>query len=578
MVATKCRCRYNECPDDSDFGTCHLKPGGYCYTFFEEIIDVGGHTRSIEKRFGCFSPGEGTLLQCKGYLSYHDVLKNISCCNSHDYCNDHLLTQINDGEIVYEEKFPLFETIGPWIYMAAFLLVTILLLMVMAIFINYKYRKYLEKKAREFQKNDSFSHKLLISQVTTAHSSPTYLNISSNVSDYSGGSSGIYVKYPSINTSQNISNYTMESNVPSYHCLSSVASNTTSSFMSENTQQTVLSSQKISSPLPPVSEDSITSGSGSGVPRMVQSTIAKQIDLKRMIGEGRFGRVYHGVRHCEHYAVKIFFSIHESSWRREVDIYQGIIMRHENIVTFLAADIISNNGCTQLWLVTEYHELGSLFDYLNRNPIKNVPQMISIMRSIIFGLSHLHLEVIGTQGKPRIAHRDIKSKNILMKSDYSCCISDFASATTKALNDAKILSGYDIPCFGTVRYMAPEILNNTINMDRIEEFLYTDIYSLGLVYWEILNRLQLNDGSAHCYSKPYQEYVSDEPTFHDICQTVCIDKHRPTISHNHQLMANENLILFKIINLIQECWTENRFARLTSLRLKKTIIDLQRDI
>lgn len=301
------------------------------------------------------------------------------------------------------------------------------------------------------------------------------MNISSNVSDYSGGSSGVFIKYPSINTSQNISNYTMESNLPSYHFLSSVASNTTSSFMSENTQQTVLSSQKLSSSLPPVTEDSITSGSGSGVPRMIQSTIAMQIDLKRMIGEGRFGRVFHGVRHCEHYAVKIFFSRHEASWKREVDIYQGTIMRHENIVTFLAADIISNNGCTQLWLVTEYHELGSLFDYLNRNPIKNVQQMICLMRSIIFGLSHLHLEVIGTQGKPSIAHRDIKSKNILMKSDYSCCISDFASATTKSLNDSRILSRSDIPCFGTVRYMAPEILNHTINMDQFEEFFYADM-------------------------------------------------------------------------------------------------------
>ncbi|OTF80474.1 Protein kinase-like protein, partial [Euroglyphus maynei] len=458
---------------------------------------------------------------CKGYLSHHNVLKNISCCNTHDFCNDHLFTQINDGEIVYEEKFLPFETIiDSWIYIGAVSMAIIFLIMAMSIFIKIRYKKYLRKKEKEFQKNDSFSQKLLIPP-PFAYSSPAYMNISSNNgSDYSGGSSGIFIKYPSINTSQNISNFTNESNLPSYHCLSSVASNTTSSFMSENTQQTVLSSQKLSSStLPPVTEDSITSGSGSGVPRMIQSTIAMQIEIKGMIGEGRFGRVYHGVRHCEHYAVKIFSSRYEASWKREVDIYQGTIMRHENIVTFLGADIISNNDFTQLWLVTEYHELGSLYDYLNRNPIKNVQQMISIMRSIIFGLSHLHLEVNGTQGKPMIAHRDIKSKNILMKTDYSCCISDFASAITKSMNNSQMLYGSDVPCFGTVLYMAPEILDHTINMDRIEDFLYADIYSLGLVYWEIFNRLRLTDGNVNCYSKPYQEYLPDEPSFDEIYQT-----------------------------------------------------------
>ena len=37
--------------------------------------------------------------------------------------------------------------------------------------------------------------------------------------------------------------------------------------------------------------------------------------------------------------------------------------------------------------------------------------------SIVNGLSHLHLEVIGTQGKPAMAHRDLKTKNILVKDD-----------------------------------------------------------------------------------------------------------------------------------------------------------------
>lgn len=44
------------------------------------------------------------------------------------------------------------------------------------------------------------------------------------------------------------------------------------------------------------------------------------------------------------------------------------------------------------------------------------------------GLSHLHTEIHGTRGKPPIAHRDIKSRNILVKKDLSCVIADFGLA------------------------------------------------------------------------------------------------------------------------------------------------------
>lgn len=37
--------------------------------------------------------------------------------------------------------------------------------------------------------------------------------------------------------------------------------------------------------------------------------------------------------------------------------------------------------------------------------------------NIVNGLAHLHMEVIGTEGKPAMAHRDIKSKNILVKAN-----------------------------------------------------------------------------------------------------------------------------------------------------------------
>ena len=51
-------------------------------------------------------------------------------------------------------------------------------------------------------------------------------------------------------------------------------------------------------------------------------------------------------------------------------------------------------------------------------------EMIEMALSIATGLTHLHLDISGTQGKPAIAHRDLKSRNILVKSDLTCVIAD----------------------------------------------------------------------------------------------------------------------------------------------------------
>ena len=58
-----------------------------------------------------------------------------------------------------------------------------------------------------------------------------------------------------------------------------------------------------------------------------------------------------------------------------------------------------DKGCTtELWLVTDYHEQGSLFDYLNRNTV-TPQQMVKMTLSLATGLAHLHMPIIGTKGE-----------------------------------------------------------------------------------------------------------------------------------------------------------------------------------
>ncbi|XP_009874410.1 PREDICTED: activin receptor type-1-like, partial [Apaloderma vittatum] len=170
-------------------------------------------------------------------------------------------------------------------------------------------------------------------------------------------------------------------------------------------------------------DHSCTSGSGSGLPFLVQRTVARQITLVECVGKGRYGEVWRGQWQGENVAVKIFSSRDEKSWFRETELYNTVLLRHENILGFIASDMTSRNSSTQLWLITHYHEMGSLYDYLQLTTLDTV-SCLRIVLSIASGLAHLHIEIFGTQGKPAISHRDLKSKNILVKKNGQCCIAD----------------------------------------------------------------------------------------------------------------------------------------------------------
>lgn len=50
------------------------------------------------------------------------------------------------------------------------------------------------------------------------------------------------------------------------------------------------------------------------------------------VGKGRYGEVWLAQWRGEKVAVKVFFTTEEASWFRETEIYQTVLMRHENIL------------------------------------------------------------------------------------------------------------------------------------------------------------------------------------------------------------------------------------------------------
>uniref|UniRef100_A0A8D2ZUM4 Serine/threonine-protein kinase receptor n=1 Tax=Scophthalmus maximus TaxID=52904 RepID=A0A8D2ZUM4_SCOMX len=293
----------------------------------------------------------------------------------------------------------------------------------------------------------------------------------------------------------------------------------------------------------------------------VQRTIAKQIQMVRQIGKGRYGEVWLGRWRGEKVAVKVFFTREEASWFRETEIYQTVLMRHENILGFIAADIKGTGAFTQLFLITDFHESGSLCDYLKLSTL-DTQTLLRLAYSAACGLCHLHTEIYGTQGKPAIAHRDLKSKNILMKKNGTCCIADLGLAV-KFNSDTNEV---DVPLstrVGTRRYMAPEVLDDSLNKNHFQAYIMADMYSYGLVIWEMARRCVTGEFSW----LPYYDTVPSDPSYEDMLEVVCVKGLRPTVSNRW----NGDECLRAMLKLMSECWAHNPASRLTILRVKKTL-------
>lgn len=318
----------------------------------------------------------------------------------------------------------------------------------------------------------------------------------------------------------------------------------------------------------------LTSGSGSGMPRLIKRTLAKEIELVETIGKGRYGEVWKGVWNGDLVAVKIFFSRDEESFDRETKIYSTVLLRHENILGYYGSDCTSRNSCTQHWLVTHYHLNGSLYDYLNRQESLSTAQTYTILMSALTGLVHLHKKIHGTQGKPAIAHRDVKSKNILVRNDGTCVIADFGLAVTQEATG--VLDEHSNARVGTRRYMSPEVLDGSIESHKsIDAYKQGDIYSFALVMWEVLRRTRSVDNDllncAEDFALAYHADVGPDPSFEEMRKVVCTANKRPDIPHRWM----QNQFMSSVCDLMRICWHHNPSVRHTGLRLKKSLEKLE---
>lgn len=148
------------------------------------------------------------------------------------------------------------------------------------------------------------------------------------------------------------------------------------------------------------------------------------LQLIEIKARGRFGAVWKAQWRNQCVACKVFPLQDRQSWISEHEIYNLPNMQHENVLQFLGTEKRGEGLDTTFWLITEFHQRGSLYDYLKANLV-SWNSLCLIAESMVRGLAFLH-EPSGS--KPPIAHRDFKSKNVLLMNDTTACIADFGLA------------------------------------------------------------------------------------------------------------------------------------------------------
>lgn len=336
--------------------------------------------------------------------------------------------------------------------------------------------------------------------------------------------------------------------------------------------------------------DTITSGSGLGKPYLVRRTVARKINLGDIVlGCGRFGKVCLGYYQKEAVAVKRFASSEVDSWAHETRVFD-LCLHHEAIVGFIASDLYCLDASNERWLVTSYHPNGSLFDFLRgcgtneegeQRPAStlSVIGLLKMAASVCSGLAHLHTPVIGYRGKPPIAHRDVKSANVLVKADLTCCLADMGLAFVGAeMTDCPPPPSFSRHSdMGTRRYMAPEILSAGPHphmnvQSQVFYYMRADVYAVGLVIWEMCRSTVTEEGDYESYAPPYEGMVPLDPSLEDMKKVVCGQNKRPPISERW----HKNQVMSKVAELIQECWRGNPYARPSSLYLKYALLNLSK--
>ncbi len=200
----------------------------------------------------------------------------------------------------------------------------------------------------------------------------------------------------------------------------------------------------------------------------------------------------------------------------------SVNLNHGNIVSIFDFGVERK----QFFLVMEYVEGQNLRQVLNHlkkeNKYFSIDQIVYVIKETAAGLDHAHRCLDSTSGRPlNITHRDISPQNVMLSFEGEIKIVDFGIAKNETQMDhtqAGTIKGK----FG---YMSPE------QADGQTVDLRTDVFSLGIVLWELLanDRLFVSNSEAATLRKVRE------------CQIPSLRKINPSIPPELERICNKAL-------------------------------------
>ncbi|WBR14733.1 Ser/thr kinase [Pandoravirus kuranda] len=257
-----------------------------------------------------------------------------------------------------------------------------------------------------------------------------------------------------------------------------------------------------------------------------------ELELGEVVGSGGFGEVRRAMWKGTDVAVKVMSGVKitremERNFCEEVRVMTAL--RHPNVVLFMAACTKPPNMC----IVMEYMALGSLYELLHNELIPELPFVLKAKMTYQAskGLYFLH--------SSGIVHRDVKSLNLLLDNKWNVKVSDFGLTKFRA----DLADGAGAAPIGSVHWMAPEVLNESLDID----YAMADVYSFGIILWEVLTRQQPYSGMSPAA----------------VAVAVIRDDARPRIPSD----LNADTQPQAYVDLIRECWHRDPTVRPTFIEI-----------
>lgn len=265
--------------------------------------------------------------------------------------------------------------------------------------------------------------------------------------------------------------------------------------------------------------DARVSTGGTAGPALEAPTAIDRYQVRRKLGEGAFGVVYHAFDSSmsRDVAIKLLKVTGADAaggrsagvvkrFQREAEVLAKL--RHGNIVA------VHDRGVFQgaPYLVSEFIEGPTLSKVIPENGFE-AWRAVQLALQLLDALAYAH--------KRNVLHRDVKPANALLDAEGRLYLTDFGLAGLVGQEDARLT--HDGTVLGTPSYMSPEQANG----DTARIGPAADQYSAGVVLYELLTgRLPFEGGPlpallynvVHTPPPPLREYRADlPPELESIC-------------------------------------------------------------